>query len=223
MKLKENQLKLLRHLAQFEALEYASCLRMLDTEKTNDRVALSYAFRPLTKNKYVKKRKDDMVFILAKGRALFPETEPLVTLGGGAQGIKRVNVVSRAAMFLGEADVESFASPDMCDMACFIPSACWRKIRPGILSTTRFAGILLIEDHRLAVYDISDGALDWQMRAERSLFYHNHGDYKTRATGMLLICDDDKRVEVAHKIIRMTMWNRKQFIENDSLCWTVSP
>lgn len=213
MKLKQNQLNLLRHLAQFEALDYATCLWMLDTEKTNDRVALSYAFRPLTKNKYVSKRKDGSVRILAKGRALFPEVKPLVTLGGGAAGTKRVISISRTAAFLRRAEVESFAHPNMTEYCCFIPSTCWREIRNGILSTARFTGILFYGDHRLAVYDIGDGTMEWQMKAERSLFYWRHSEYETKATGMLLICDDDKRDEVAQRIIRHTMWQRKQLID----------
>ena len=72
MRLHENQLKLIRHLARFNLLDYASCLHLLDTEGTGDHVALSYAFRPLTKNKYLTKRKEGSVAILAKGRALFP-------------------------------------------------------------------------------------------------------------------------------------------------------
>jgi hypothetical protein len=57
--------------------------------------------------------------------------------------------------------------------------------------------------------------MDWQLRAERSLFYYNRdGDSETRATGMLLICDDDKRINVAAQIIRTTMWNRKQLISS---------
>jgi len=216
MKLKENQLNLLRHLARFETLDYASCLRMLDFNRTNDRKALSYAFRPLTKHKYVKKRKDSGVIILTKGRALFPDVKPLVTLGGGAAGQARANTVSRVAMFLHETGVGSCASLDETDDICFIPSACWRKIREGILSTTRFAGILFTGDHRLAVYDIGGGEMEWQTRAERSLFYRNHGDYETRATGILLICDDGKRDEVAQRIIRTTMWHRKQLIGKDS-------
>ena len=42
----------------------------------------------------------------------------------------------------------------------FIPSACWRKIAPGILSTTRFSGMLIAGKRRLAVYDIGDGAME---------------------------------------------------------------
>jgi len=183
---------------------------MLDEDVKNDRVKLSYAFRPLTKNKYVVKRKDGSVRILTKGRALFPDLKPLVTVNGSATGIKRAETVSRIAMYLAEQEIYSYAEEQ--DEACFIPSACWRKIRDGILSTTRFAGILFIGEHRLAVYDIGDGNIEWQMKAEHSLFYRSHGDYATRATGMLLICDNDKRVGIAQRIIRTTMWHRKQLI-----------
>ena len=152
--------------------------------------------------------------ILTKGRALFPDLEPLVTVNGSATGIKRAETVSRVAMYLTEQEIYSYAEEQ--DEECFIPSACWRKIRDGILSTTRFAGIRFIGTHRLAVYDIGDGNVEWQMKAERSLFYRNRGDYATRATGMLLICDDDKRIEIATRIIRTTMWHRKQLIGRGS-------
>lgn len=49
MKLHDNQLQLLRHLARFNLLDYGGCLKMLDVDETGDRTALSYAFRPLTK------------------------------------------------------------------------------------------------------------------------------------------------------------------------------
>ena len=89
MKLHDNQLQLLRHLARFNLMDYPDCLDLLDTTGTGDRVALSYAFRPLTKNKYVSKRKDGCVSILAKGRALFPEVTPLISAGGGAAERRR--------------------------------------------------------------------------------------------------------------------------------------
>ena len=57
MKLYENQLRLIWHLCRFSLLDYESCLHLLDTEETGDRVALSYAFRPLTKNKYLSRQK----------------------------------------------------------------------------------------------------------------------------------------------------------------------
>lgn len=72
MKLHENQLNLIQHLIRFNCLDYNSCLDFLDTENTGDRVALSYSFRPLTRNKYIAKNKANIVSILSKGRALFP-------------------------------------------------------------------------------------------------------------------------------------------------------
>jgi hypothetical protein len=67
MNLKENQLELIHHLAQFGTLDYCSCLQMLDDDRKN----ASYLFRPLTKNKYIN-HKDSNVTILAKGRAYSP-------------------------------------------------------------------------------------------------------------------------------------------------------
>ncbi|MDR0839244.1 MAG: hypothetical protein LBN99_06335, partial [Oscillospiraceae bacterium] len=128
-KLRDNQLKLLEHLARFEVLDYASCLYMLDTEKTGDTVALSYVFRPLTKNKYAVKYNDGNVRILAKGKRLFPDVTPLVTVNGSATGMKRAAYVSRVAMYLAEQGVESFAQITDSDDWIFIPSACWRQIR----------------------------------------------------------------------------------------------
>lgn len=92
--LNENQLKLLRHLARFNLLDYPSCLDMLNNDGSSDRMALSYAFRPLTKNRYVSKDKRGCVSILAKGRALFPELEPLLSAGGGEQTRQRIMEVS---------------------------------------------------------------------------------------------------------------------------------
>lgn len=38
MKLHENQLRLIWHLCRFSLLDYESCLHLLDTEETGDRV-----------------------------------------------------------------------------------------------------------------------------------------------------------------------------------------
>ena len=97
----------------------------------------------------------------------------------------------------------------------FIPSACWRGIAPGILSTTRFTGMLMAGKHRLAVYDIGGGAMEWQVRAEGSLFYTRYGSYETKATGMLLVCRENARVKAARNIIRQTMWNRRRLLRED--------
>lgn len=215
MKLHNNQLDLLQHLAKFNLLDYLDCLELLDTDGTDDRAALSYAFRPLTKNGYVSKRKDSCVSILAKGRALFPDTEPLISTGGGAAERRRVIEVSRVAAWMEQSGIPCYGELQDSDEPYFIPSACWRKIAPGILSTTRFAGMLLAGEHRLAVYDIGDGCMEWQVRAEGSLFYTQYGSYETKATGMLLVCQEDARLHTAKNIIRQTMWNRRQLLREN--------
>lgn len=229
MKLHDNQLKLIRHLARFNFLGYAGCLHMLDTAGEGDQVALSYAFRPLTKNKYLVKRKDGSVAILAKGRALFPDIEPLISAGGGIQSVQRVIGVSRMAALMEEHGIPAVAEVLNSPEPVFIPSACWRNIAPGILSTTRFAGVLVAGEERLAVYDIGDGSMEWQIRAEGSLFYTKYGSYETKATGMILICEDGKGNKIARNIIRQTMWSRRQLLSDSCLernkptCWSRSP
>lgn len=214
MKLHDNQLKLIRHLVRFQMLDYPGCLHILDTASTNDNTALSYAFRPLTKNGYLSKRKDGSVAILAKGRALLPDEKPLISVGGGAAGFRRAIEVSRMAALLEGQDIASSATLLNTDKPYFIPSACWRKIAPGILSTTRFTGMLMLKDRRIAVYDIGDGTMEWQLRAESSLFYTRCGSYETKADGMLLVCREDMRDQVAANIIRQTMWHRRQLIHS---------
>ena len=202
---------------------------MLKTEAKTDRMALSYAFRPLTKNGYISKRKDGSVSILAKGRKLFPELEPLISVGGGEAERKRVMAVSRMAMWMDKQGFPPLGEiPDRPGIY-FIPSACWRTIAPGILSTTRFVGMLVGCRQKLAVYDVDDGHMEWQVRAEGSLFYTKYGSYETRATGMLLVCREEKRDELAQNIIRQTMWSRKQllsaqcFERNRPVRWSRSP
>ncbi len=95
----------------------------------------------------------------------------------------------------------------------FIPSACWRKLAPGITSTTRFMGVLLAYGRKYAVYDIGNGSMEWQMKAEVSLFSRKYNSYETRADGMILICDDGKREAIAERIIRHTMWHRRRLLK----------
>lgn len=213
-KLHENQLYLLRHLARFQMLSYPDCLELLDTEGTKDRTVLSYVFRPLTKNKYVSKQRDGGVSILAKGRALFPGLTPLISTGGGAAERRRVMEVSHMAALMERSGVPAVGERIDAEHPYFIPSACWRKIVPGILSTTRFAGMLMAGEERLAVYDIGDGCIEWQGRAEGSLFHPRYGSYEVQATGMLLICRDGLRNSVAEQIIRYTMWQRRQLLHD---------
>lgn len=229
MRLHENQLKLIRHLARFNLLDYAGCLHMLDMAGTGDKVALSYAFRPLTKNRYLTKRKDGSVSILAKGRALFPDVKPLISAGGGEQSVQRVIEVSRMAALIEEHGIPAVAEVPKSPEPVFIPSACWRSIAPGILSTTRFIGMVLAGKEKLAVYDIEDGSMEWQVRAEGSLFYTKYGSYETKATGMILVCQDGKRNKTARNIIRQTMWSRRRLLSdiclerNKPTCWSRSP
>ena len=211
--LKDNQEKLIRHLIRFHVLDYESCLQVLDTENTGDKVALSYVFRPLTKQKYIIKDKDGIVSILKKGKELFPNEAPLISIGGGKQNQKRILQVSRVAALLEKNGVEISGKLRSRNVPYFIPSACWREIAPGILSTTRFAGMLLAYGKKYAVYDIGDGTMEWQVRAESSLFYRKYGSYETKADGMILICDDDKRDKIAENIIRQTMWSRKTLLK----------
>lgn len=214
MKLHENQLKLIKHLIRFNLLDYQDCLKLLDTENTGDNVALSYAFRPLTKNNYISKNKNGCVSILAKGRALFPKIKPLISTGGGEREKKRIMQISRMAMFMESNGIPVKNEIIDCGDTYFIPSPCWRKIATGILSTTRFIGMLINDDKKYAVYDIGDGRMDWQVRAESSLFYTRFSSYETSADGMIMICDEEKRMTVAENIIRQTMWNRKQLMKS---------
>lgn len=208
------QFMLLQHLARFHILDYESCLKVLDTSNTGDMVKMSYLFRPLTRNKYISKSKDGIVRILEKGRAYAGIKKPLITLGGAEQSKQRVLQVSRMAALLEKNGVRIAGEVPEEKDPYFIPSACWREIAPGILSTTRFLGMLLAYGKKYAVYDIGDGSIEWQVRAESSLFYTRYGSYETKADGMILVCEDNKREKIAENIIRQTMWNRKSLLDN---------
>ncbi len=207
---------LIRHLCRYNILSYNDCLHALDPCELHTPTERSYIFRPLTRQGYLQKR-DDRVTVLAKGRALYPELEPLVTLGGGKTNMERLMQVSRMAMLLNEIFVPSYGELRDRGWFYFVPSARWRDTAPGILSTTRFVGMLILHDRRYAVYDIGDGKMEWQARAEGSLFYTRRGSHSTRATGMVFVCSDDKRIEVAQQIIRQTMWYRKRLLKNDRI------
>ncbi len=215
LKLHENQLNLIKHIIQFNCLDYNSCLDFLDTENTGDRVALSYSFRPLTRNKYIAKNKANIVSILQKGRMLFPNEQPLIAEGGNEKGRHRVLQVSKIAALLKRNGITISGKLPYKKNPCFIPSACWRNIAPGILSTTRFVGMLIADGKKYAVYDIGDGSMEWQMRAESSLFYTKYGSYETKADGMIMICNNGMREKIAENIIRQTMWNRRSLLSGD--------
>ena len=91
MKLHENQQKLILHLIRLNIMAYEDCLKFLDTENTGDMVAMSYVFRPLTKNGYVSKSKDGVVTVLQKGRNLFPEEVPLISTASKGKPRERVH------------------------------------------------------------------------------------------------------------------------------------
>lgn len=214
MKLHENQLNLILHLIRLNILSYEDCLKFLDTENTGDMIAMSYVFRPLTKNGYVVKSKDGVVAVLQKGRDLFPEEGPLISVASRGKSRLRVLHVSRVCMWMEKNGVPLSGELLDTEDPYFIPSARWRDIAKGILSTTRFAGVLLAYGKRYAVYDIGDGTMDWQMRAESSLFYYKYGSFETKADGMIMICEDERRNEIARQIIRHTMWNRKTLLQD---------
>ena len=100
MKLHENQLNLILHLIRLNILSYEDCLKFLDTENTGDMIAMSYVFRPLTKNGYVAKSKDGIVTVLQKGRDLFPEEGPLISVASRGKSRLRVLHVSRVCMWM---------------------------------------------------------------------------------------------------------------------------
>jgi len=97
---------------------------------------------------------------------------------------------------------------------CFIPSAYWRKIRLGIISTSRFLGMLIYRGIKFAVYDIDEN-MEWQGMAEISLFYWHHGAYETKADAMLMICRNNSP-QMAKQIIQRTMWDRKKLIKHEN-------
>ena len=72
--------------------------------------------------------------------------------------------------------------------------------------------MLIAGNKRLTVYDIGDRSMEWQVRAEGSVYYTKYGSYETKAAGMLLICRKGARIRAARGIIRQTMWSRRQLL-----------
>ncbi len=212
IKLHKSQLILIRHLIRFNVLDYESCLELLDIENTNDKIAMSYMFRPLTKYNYISKNENSCVTVLKKGKACFPNEHKYISEGSSEQTKQRVMQVSRIAACMEKLGIRNTDKLLNNTDIYFIPSACWRNIAPGILSTTRFVGMLIAYNKKYAVYDIGDGSMEWQVRAESSLFYTKYGHYETKADGMIMICDSGKRNTIAENIIRHTMWNRKSLL-----------
>jgi len=124
MKLHQNQLDLILHLIRFNIMSYEDCLKFLDTEHTGDLVAMSYIFRPLTKNKYVAKNKDGIVTVLKKGRELFPDEAPIISVATRGKSRLRVLQVSKVAMWMEQIGIPISAELLDTEEPYFVPSAC---------------------------------------------------------------------------------------------------
>lgn len=185
---------------------------LLDAEKRKDEKKLSYQLRPLVRHKYITRRSDNLYSLTQKGKNCVPNSEPLVKCGGDVNSRKRAAVISGVAALLAACGISGCDSLPTKGGNVFIPAPKWRDIRIGLLSTVRFAGMLYWETERLVVYDIGDGSMQWQLFAERSLFFASYGSYETRATGMLFLCENDKCIEISQQIIRQTMWHRKTLL-----------
>lgn len=211
--LNAGQINLLVHLKRFSVADQKTSLLALDTEKTQNKDNLLYSLRPLMKNGYISKRKDGLYGLLSPGKELTEHIHPILTIGGDAGGRHRAAEVSHMAALLNWHGIPTipFIPPD--GQNGFIPSAIWRTLRSGLISTTRFLGVLFYNELRLAVYHIENGDYEWQLRAECSLHFWNYNTSETRLTGILLVCDDGCAVETGKQIIRHTLWERKVLLE----------
>jgi hypothetical protein len=171
-----------------------------------------YSLRPLVRYKYLSHH-NEIYRLLKKGFELTFHIQTLVTITGNASVIERGLRTSYVAALFAMAGINSFGFQQN---NAFIPSNKWREIRSGIISTTRFNGMLCYKNMRLAVYYIGNGDFEWQAFAEGSLFFRKYGTYESRATGMLLICDGDY-IGIAEKILRYTISNRKALLKRTQL------
>ena len=207
------QINLLVHLKRFAVADQETCLLVLDSTKTQNKDKLLYSLRPLVKNGYTSRRADDLYGLLRKGAELVLHIKPILTAGGDVSGRKRVAEVSHMAALLGWNGIPTYASIPPGGQNGFIPSAIWRTLRHGLISTTRFLGVLIYSELQLAVYHIGNGDYDWQLRAECSLHYLGYGSPGTVLSGILLVCDDGCAVEIGKHIIRRTLWGRKTLLK----------
>jgi len=196
------QLRLLVHLKQYGIAGKETCLMFVG----------EYSLRPLIRHKYIS-RNNEIYRLLKKGFELTSHVQILVTITGNAGVIERGLRTSYVAALFGMAGINSSG---MLRNNAFIPSNKWREIRDGIISTTRFNGMLCYKGLRLAVYYIGNGDFEWQAFAEGSLFFRKYRTYETQATGMMLICDGDY-IGIAEKILRFTISNRKALLKRTSL------
>lgn len=211
--LNEGQIRLLAHLKRFKVADKDACLLLLDTDKTRNKDKLLYSLRPLVKNKYISKRSDNLYGLLQKGAEMVDHVNTVLTVGGDAAGRRRAAEVSHIAALLGWHGIQTATEIPQVGQNCFIPSAIWRNLRSGLISTTRFLGILFYEGMRLAVYNVGDGNYEWQMRAECSLHYKRYDAPEKRATGIFLVCNDGCGLEIGEQIVRRTLWERKTLLK----------
>lgn len=211
--LNTKQISLLVHLKRFAVADKDTCLLVLDTLKTRNKEKLLYSLRPLVKNGYISKRKDELYGLLNPGKELTEHIKPILTTGGDAGGRHRVAEISHMAALLGWHGIPTISSIPENGENGFIPSTIWRNLRSGLISTTRFLGILIYNDLRLAVYHIGDGNYEWQIRAECSLHFWHYRSKETELTGILLVCNDGCSVAVGKKIIRHTLRERKTLLK----------
>jgi len=208
--LTKEQHQLIVHLSNYSVADKRTCLMYLEK---SDRERPEYGLRTLKRWGYVTQRKDELYGITTKGLSVFGLDKPYITCGGNKDSRQRLARTSRVAALLWQNEIPGVIQTPKNQNA-FIPSQIWRTIRQGITSTARFNGILFLGEKRLVVYHIGDGNMDWQLFAERSLFFHNYGKYDDRATGMLLICNNGVGPEIADNIIRHTMYRRKRLLSN---------
>lgn len=220
--LNAKQINLLAHLKRFAVADQDTCVLALDSDKTQNKDKLLYTLRPLVKNEYISRRSDELYGLLHKGTELVSTIKPIITAGGDTGSRKRVVEVSHMAALLGWHKIPTVTSIPPDGQNGFIPSAIWRTLRNGIISTTHFLGVLFYNDLRLAVYHIGNGDYDWQLRPECSLHFSHYDEYGLRLTGILLVCNDGCGVNVGKQIIRRTLWERDTLLKR-SYCQNTRP
>lgn len=168
----------------------------------------------LVRDKYISLHSDGLYTLLKKGDSLISNYQNYIPVPSEKSARKKTLQISNLAVLLKRYGIK-YSDTLTEDENIFIPSAHWRKIRMGILSTARFLGVLIYNNKRIAVYDIENGSMEWQGMAESSLFYWHHGKSETCADAMLMICRDDAP-KAALQIIQRTMWDRKRLIKREN-------
>ena len=132
-----SQMRVLVHLKQYGVANQETCFKFLD----------DYKLRPLIRNKYISHH-DDMYRLLKKGFEQTAHIQPLVTISGNAKVIERALHTSYIAALYAKMGIDSSG---VFMGNTFISFNKWREIRDGIISTTRFHGMLIHNHVRLAV------------------------------------------------------------------------